>query len=96
MTEKSTPGPWHLINEFCVGGPIEPGWEAAGSGVAHCGMRARTPEEAAANARLITAAPDLYKALRSILPTPNDLCLTDENMRLAHEALSKAEGSDGS
>ena len=24
-----TPGPWHLINDVCVGGPIEPGWEVA-------------------------------------------------------------------
>lgn len=48
---KWTPAPWFLINDCCVGGPIEPGWEEAGCGIAHCGMRARTPEEAAANAR---------------------------------------------
>lgn len=59
-----TPGPWFLINAECVGGPIDPGWEAAGCGVAHCGMRARTQEEAAANARLIAAAPDMFEALK--------------------------------
>lgn len=63
---RHTPGPWFLINDCCVGGPIEPGWEEAGCGIAHCGMRARTEEEAAANARLIAAAPSLLEALRSI------------------------------
>lgn len=86
-----TPGPWHLINDVCVGGPIEPGWEEAGCGIAHCGMRARTQEEAAANARLISAAPDLYEALR-------DLCASggpDDGADLfekANAALAKARG----
>jgi hypothetical protein len=64
---EHTPGPWFLINECCVGGPIEPGWEAAGCGIAHCGMRARTQEEAAANARLIAAAPEMFEALTKLL-----------------------------
>ena len=61
-----TKGPWFLINDHCVGGPIEPGWEEAGCGVAHCGMRARTAEEATANARLIAAAPEMFEALRDL------------------------------
>lgn len=63
---EHTPGPWFLINSVCVGGPIDPGWEDAGCGIAHCGMRARTQGEAEANARLITAAPDLIEALEMV------------------------------
>ena len=61
-----TPGPWFLINDQCVGGPIEPEWKEAGCGIAHCGMRARTQEAAKANALLISAAPDMYDALQAI------------------------------
>lgn len=63
---EHTKGPWFLINDVCVGGPIEPGWEEAGCGIAHCGMRARTLEEAKANARLIAAAPAMLAALQQI------------------------------
>ena len=90
-----TPGPWHLINDVCVGGPIEPGWEEAGCGIAHCGMRARTQKEAAANARLIAAAPDLAVALDNLvvaLEMPGDHCETDNAMRQAKAALAKVRG----
>ncbi len=62
MTEH-TRGPWFLINDHCVGGPIEPGWEEAGCGIAHCGMRARTQEEAKANAAYIVQACNAYPKL---------------------------------
>lgn len=65
---KWTPGPWFLINPHCVGGPVEPGWEEAGQGVAHCGMRARTRTEAEANARLIAASPAMAEALEKAIP----------------------------
>lgn len=90
-----TKGPWFLINDHCVGGPIEPGWEEAGCGVAHCGMRARTAEEATANARLIAAAPDLIEALQDILEYSGGAAsaLDDEYvMDRARAALSKALG----
>lgn len=88
---QHTPGPWHKINDVCVGGPIERGWEEAGSGIAHCGMRARTQEEAAANATLIAAAPDLYAALDAFVGMSSD---DDINAILddAKAALAKARG----
>lgn len=59
-----TPGPWFVFeNGHCVGGPGET--EAGTAGVALCGMRLRTPEEIAANARLIAAAPEMLAALEA-------------------------------
>jgi hypothetical protein len=71
---KSTPGPWFVFgNGHCVGGPFtqtdhagvcdDP--EQKTAGVAMCGMRLRTAEEAEANALLIAAAPEMFSALRS-------------------------------
>jgi hypothetical protein len=55
---KHTTGPWTLFNDGkCVAGPESTA--GAGHGVAMCSMRARTDEEARANAQLIAAAPDL-------------------------------------
>lgn len=55
---KYTPGPWYTFdNNHCIGGPeSQPGY---GHGVAICRMRARTREEAQANATLISASPEL-------------------------------------
>jgi hypothetical protein len=79
-----TPGPWFLINDHCVGGPIEPGWEEAGCGVAHCGMRARTAEEATANARLIAAAPDLVEAMARLITAAKMLLANAEGCAANH------------
>lgn len=89
-----TPGPWHLINSVCVGGPIEPGWEEAGTGIAHCGMRARTQEEAAANARLIAAAPDMLAAIEAFVGAwdRGDTHDGHEALGMAKSALTKARG----
>lgn len=100
MQTKHTPGPWFLINDACVGGPVESGWEQAGCGIAHCGMRARTSEEAAANARLIAAAPEMYEALKALLACPDisDVAGEDKDPEthaaesIARAALSKARG----
>lgn len=64
-----TPGPWHVLNNgYCVGGP--PSVQLAdpiGAGVAMCCMAARSPDETAANARLIAAAPELLEACRAMV-----------------------------
>lgn len=64
---ESTPGPWSVLpNGVCVVGPFEPGPgddpKQKTAGIAMCGMRLRTNEEAEANARLTAAAPDLLAA----------------------------------
>ena len=96
-----TPGPWFLINNYCVGGPIALGWEDAGCGIANCGMRARTLEESCANARLIAAAPDMFEALSrwvdlaetairelGIEPHPDERAVLDQATRALLRALS--------
>lgn len=62
---KHTPGPWFLFGNpaHCVGGPHP---ENGTGGVAMCGMRLRSPEEAEANAKLIAAAPDLLITLHDV------------------------------
>ncbi len=56
-----TPGPWFKFeNADCVGGPHP---ENGTAGIALCGMRLRSPEEVAANIRLIAGAPTMLEAL---------------------------------
>lgn len=69
---KFTPGPWFIFEgTLCVGGPFVPGSSSGPDrdtgGVAHCGMRVRTSEEALANARLITQAPELLERLTQLI-----------------------------
>lgn len=63
-----TPGPWFVFDgRPCVGGPsstfmdADPAQQTAG--IAMCGMRLRTEDESMANARLISAAPELLAAI---------------------------------
>lgn len=102
-TETHTPGPWFVfgVNGHCVGGPFtpkpgdDPNQQTAG--VAMCGMRLRDPHEAAFNARLIAAAPDLLEALRGLVETlknvdrhhPDELWLGPE-FSAAVSAIAKA------
>jgi hypothetical protein len=70
---KHTPGPWFIFgNRHCVGGPFVPGPgddpDQLTAGIAMCGMRLRTADECAANARLIAAAPAMLAALEAALP----------------------------
>ena len=94
---KHTPGPWTLFNDGkCVAGPESTA--GAGHGVAMCSMRARSDEEARANARLIAAAPDLLAALKQIAfarpagetPKKIDGKLIERIEIIALTALSKA------
>lgn len=75
VSPAHTPGPWFVYeNGHCVGGPFEPslsvpgvGHEGNTAGVPMCGMRMRTFEEAEANARLISAAPELLARCEMVL-----------------------------
>ena len=98
--QKHTPGPWYVLEtKHCVGGPLGP--NGIGSGIAMCGMRARTPEEQEANARLIAAAPDLLDALKGIVreirayssPECDDAdSIGYAELKAADAAIAKAEG----
>lgn len=91
---KHTPGPWFTFNDGKrVAGPEST--IGAGQGVALCSMRARSDDEAKANALLIAAAPDLLDALKAALellerefpkPAPNG------QIAKARRAIAKAEG----
>ena len=73
---KHTPGPWFVFgNGHCVGGPkgfIDGDPREQTAGVAMCGMRLRTDDEAEANARLIAAAPDLLAACEMLISDPSE------------------------
>lgn len=94
---QHTPGPWVVFPDtLCVGGPFtpgpadEPGQTTAG--VALCGMRLRTREEARANARLVAACPDLLEAAVYFTRRGFD---PKEGFRLMKAAIIKAIGQDG-
>lgn len=99
-----TPGPWTIYD------PVSPypGVEAVASqqtivlwgyGDDDCGVRGKNPKEIEANARLISAAPDLLEACQAALAThslaesePSLPSLTEvEDMLLA--AIAKATGA---
>ena len=103
---KHTPGPWFVFgNMHCVGAPHEANGTA---GIAMCSMRLRTAEENEANARLISAAPEMYliteatKELTETLtglfdtcPKPErDILLSklNEVRRICGEVIVKVEG----
>lgn len=79
--------------EFEVGGQI---CEVAFKGQAKRGEAYKAPDpEGQANARLISAAPELYEALDALLPcvgSPVPLKDTAERVRNAVAALAKARG----
>lgn len=86
MTEpKFTPGPWEA--RYIVGDDV---WEIG------CGAGATTIAASHANAQLISAAPDLYTALRDVLALvgwrgpERDI---PPALIAARAALSKAEGA---
>lgn len=69
-TARHTDGPWFVFgNGHCVGGPLTDRLpaETQTAGIAMCGMKMRLPEENAANARLVAAAPELLAALTDLL-----------------------------
>lgn len=102
---KHTPGPWFVFgNGHCVGGPFEPGEgddpDQTTAGVAMCRMRLRHNDEAAANARLIAAAPDLLAALSAVIgawlyeSSQGDGILEEHSMIIndARAVIAKAKG----
>jgi hypothetical protein len=100
MSTKHTQGPWALESETrgSYGSDLIVTAGDGGTTVAHCGGRFAFPkdgDEAEANARLITAAPDLIDALEWILPEQK-VCNRCENagqLCVGHAAIAKARGS---
>ena len=83
-----TPGHWSAAHDFIL---REPGDTFAPVAVALRSIAERSPEEVAANARLIAAAPDLYEALVALFGAD----FQEDTQRYwdkARAALAKAEG----
>ena len=101
---EHTPGPWFVFtNGHCVGGPVEgaeaitfSGGVATTAGVAMCGMARRSASEAAANARLIAAAPEMLAALQALRDPGRmeDSQWWIEACRAADAAIAKATGAE--
>ena len=89
MNTKHTQGPWHIGKRYPAGAIYdEKGAEICGfSNLLH-------PAEVSANARLISAAPDLFEALKELLA---DKYLADpinaDRMARTRAALDKAQGN---
>lgn len=111
---KHTPGPWQYANNgyYFTIRPVnnrsgKPGFFASFADV-HAGAEyqydyAPTPEEAKANALLISAAPEMYEALKDILSGWKYIRMAHGDLpgvgwnraqKAAESAISKAEGGD--
>jgi len=106
---KHTPGPWFVndnplkMSEYCI--LAESRGTAFGASVAIANQREGrnplSPEEAKANAQIMSAAPELLEALKIVT---NDLaCLVenagkqaalDPRIKKARAAMAKAEGEE--
>jgi hypothetical protein len=104
MTQKHTPGPWEWAKQRAPNGGaywdiIEPSRQAHDR-IAMCGpwTASRCGVEAAANARLVSAAPDLLAALESAVEwmgqydNPYMCEWTAEILAASRAAISKATG----
>ena len=91
MSEKYTKGPWNAnftrFSRWVVGFHITD--PKHGSLRPICEMGAMNPDEIAANARLISAAPELLEALKWAVDNPNDDAYWIEQARAA---IAKATG----
>lgn len=95
METKFTKGPWSIAvdeesNNVEIQAPNE--WRSRIAGVSSwkgTGVAGFWAEEAAGNANLIAAAPELYEALEALL---DDGGGNDDVRALGHAALAKARG----
>jgi hypothetical protein len=97
MSTKHTPGPWGHKTRESSWGTIDDGiCGPDGEQVRVHGMTLSSSEEAKANARLISAAPDLLEALKVVFVI-GDRCVSDiygyEFKMKARAAIAKATGA---
>ena len=96
MTDKHTPGPWHLgMDEdgkyFALAGGNESRTKSIMIARFDGGSnKGRSVDEANANARLMAAAPDLLEALEQVERWPG--FIPKEIMRSVMAAIAKAKG----
>jgi hypothetical protein len=94
---KHTPGLWHLsVNKSWKTNPFSIVVRKDGvhrTTIANLPARKTIgPEEREATARLLTAAPDLLEALRSITDAADEKRVTAKHYEIARAAIAKATG----
>lgn len=99
MKTKHTPGPWHIgTHTYHAGRDV---YGPKGEPVAVADQELTLPEESAANAALIAAAPDLLATLTRILyahdtgncgAVTGEAILCDQFASAARDAIAKAQG----
>lgn len=93
-----TPGPWRFEKSHDGEEWGRGAWDlVAGEGRSRCVLASRAPwtsraEESDANARLVSAAPDLLAALKAMVKVDAEDGTDDEYLRDARAAIDKAEG----
>lgn len=94
MQTKFTPGPWHTKREGFSTVYVE---ARIGGGmiqeVAACGPTAEGSEQQEANARLISAAPELLESLDFCARVLNELRMEGPALDAARAAIYKATGA---
>lgn len=100
-----TPGPWEFISKRFADEGVKGRYEIRSISfpmhwLAEVGPSEQSFDEAKANAQLISAAPDMYEALRELYDEQNGAPLLrrekqwQEAMKKARKALEKAEGKE--
>ena len=87
-----TPGPWTILpNNVCVIGPHTER-DRPTALVANCGAAWREPEQCEANARLISAAPELLEACEAWVMYIESNAGCNPPLAFTREAIKKARG----
>ena len=92
---KHTPGPWHVVCHTSEDGRIGPGddWTVYGRNTTHAiAFEGGHNPHAEADARLISAAPDLLEALIRLMGKTSDLQDALDAAKQARAAIAKATG----
>ena len=93
MNTKHTPGPWR---ERAMPGRKTTAWISGGDGnlITEISGARRLPEENAANAALIAAAPEMLAALKNLVndALANGMHSSEPRIIEARQAIAKAEG----
>lgn len=86
---KYTPGPWTAVR-WTDNESDTYGWSFAAGGYSLplCEVETDNPDECDANARLVSAAPELLEALQGFVE--HGTCFDREDMRKARAAIAKA------
>ena len=93
---KHTAGPWEAVGNLVRSPMCQPEGLPRGVQIAECrdSYFLLHTDEARANARLVSAAPDLLEALKlAVRQNSHDMVMTSEELRKCEAAVAKATGA---